>query len=73
MKVFKIIIVTLISCVFGLPLSVAAAQFDAPYYDLRKKNKDKWAAEGIVKLSEFDQKLGKARIHNSLIVRHSGN
>ena len=27
--------------------------------------------EGIVKLSEFDQKLGKARIHNSLIVQHS--
>jgi len=26
---------------------------------------------GIVKLSEFDQKLGKARIHNSLIVQHS--
>jgi len=27
---------------------------------------------GIVKLSEFDRKLGKARIHNSLIVQHSG-
>ena len=27
---------------------------------------------GIVKLSEFDQKFGKARIHNSLIVQHSG-
>ncbi len=27
--------------------------------------------QGIVKLSEFDQKLGKARIHNSLIVQHS--
>jgi hypothetical protein len=27
---------------------------------------------GIVKLSEFDQELGKARIHNSLIIQHSG-
>ncbi len=27
--------------------------------------------KGIVKLSEFDQKLGKARIHNSLFVQHS--
>jgi len=27
---------------------------------------------GIVKLSEFDQKLGNTRIHNSLIVQHSG-
>ena len=26
---------------------------------------------GIVKLSEFDQKLGNTRIHNSLIVQHS--
>ncbi len=29
------------------------------------------ATMGIVNLSEFDQKLGKARIHNSLIVQHS--
>jgi hypothetical protein len=28
--------------------------------------------EGIVKLSEFGQKLGYTRIHNSLIVQHSG-
>jgi hypothetical protein len=26
---------------------------------------------GIVKLSEFEQKLGNTRIHNSLIVQHS--
>ncbi len=26
---------------------------------------------GIVKLSEFDQKLGHTRIHHSLIVQHS--
>jgi hypothetical protein len=29
--------------------------------------------KGIVKLSEFDQKLGKTRIYNSLIVQHSGS
>ena len=28
--------------------------------------------DGIVKLSEFDQKLGNPRIHNSLIVQYSG-
>lgn len=33
MKVLKIIIVTLISCLFGLALNVAAVQFDVPYYD----------------------------------------
>ncbi|MEC4674696.1 MAG: hypothetical protein VST68_10940 [Nitrospirota bacterium] len=31
----------------------------------------RWYLAGIVKLSEFDKKLGKARIHNSLIVQHS--
>ena len=40
MKVFKIIIVTLISCLLELSLSVEAAQFDAPYLALEKKNKD---------------------------------
>ena len=30
-----------------------------------------YLVQGIVNLSEFDQKLGKARIHNSLIVQHS--
>jgi hypothetical protein len=28
--------------------------------------------EGIVKLSEFEQKLGNTRIHNPLIIQHSG-
>jgi len=27
---------------------------------------------GIVKLSEFEQKLGQTRMHHSLIVQHSG-
>ena len=29
--------------------------------------------DGIVRLSEFEQNLGHARIHNSLIVQHSGS
>ena len=29
----------------ALPTHLTAAQFDAPYYDLQEKNKDKWAAE----------------------------
>jgi len=32
----------------------------------------RWFPEGIVKLSEFEQKLGSTRIHHSLIVQHSG-
>jgi hypothetical protein len=28
--------------------------------------------EGIVKLSEFEQKLGNTRIHNPLIIQYSG-
>ncbi len=28
---------------------------------------------GIVRLSEFDRKLGHTRIHHSLIVQHSGS
>ena len=62
MKVFKIIIVTLITCLFGLSLSVEAAQFDAPYYDLQKKNQDKWAAEDKqidAKLAALKKKFGK--------------
>ena len=30
------------------------------------------SVDGIVKLSEFDQKLGNTRIDSSLIVQHSG-
>ncbi len=62
MKVLKIIMVTLISCLFGLTLNVAAAQFDAPYYDLQEKNKDKWAAEDKqinAKLAALEKKFGK--------------
>ena len=39
-----------------------AAQFDAPYYDLHEKNKDKWAAEDQqinTKLAALEKKFGK--------------
>ena len=46
----------------GFPLGALAAQFDAPYYDLQKKNKDKWAAEDKqidAKLAALEKKFGK--------------
>jgi len=53
-----------------LPLVIAvgfvgtslAQQFDAPYYDLQKQNKDKWAAEDKqidAKLAELEKRFGK--------------
>ena len=39
-----------------------AAQFDAPYYELQEKNKDKWAAEDKqinAKLAALEKKFGK--------------
>lgn len=42
--------------------SFAQPQFDAPYYDLQKKNKDKWASEDKqieAKLAELKEKYGK--------------
>ena len=46
----------------GLVSSSFAAQFDAPYYDLQEKNKDKWAAEDKqinTKLAALEKKFGK--------------
>jgi len=39
---------------------------------LLKREKGNGVFFGIDKLSEFDQKLGNTRIHNSLIIQHSG-
>ena len=39
-----------------------AQQFDAPYYDLQKKNKDAWAAEDKqinAKLAALEERFGK--------------
>lgn len=55
-------------CVLSLVITVGfvgislAAQFDAPYYDLQKKNKDKWVAEDKqinTKLAALEKKFGK--------------
>ena len=44
------------------PMASFAVQFDAPYYDLQEKNKDKWAAEDQqinAKLAALEKKFGK--------------
>ena len=57
-----------IQCVLSLFIVVGfvgtsiAAQFDAPYYDLQKKNKDQWATEDKKinkKLAALEKKFGK--------------
>ena len=48
--------------VVGLVGTSFAQQFDAPYYDLQEKNKDKWAAEDEqinAKLAALAKKFGK--------------
>ena len=58
---FKLVFIILfVSLVFSV--SSFAAQFDAPYYDLLEKNKDKWAAEDKqvnAKLAALEKKFGK--------------
>ena len=46
----------------GLTSTSFAVQFDAPFYDLQEKNKDKWAAEDKqidAKLAALEKKFGK--------------
>ena len=46
----------------ALPMQIQAAQFDAPYYDLAKKNKKQWAQEDKQidkKLKALEKKFGK--------------
>ncbi len=48
--------------VVGFVVTSFAQQFDAPYYDLQKKNKDTWAAEDKQineKLEALEKKFGK--------------
>ena len=58
----------LIQCVLSFSIVVGffgtsiAAQFDAPYYDSQKKNKDQWATEEKKinkKLAALEKKFGK--------------
>ena len=71
---FKMIIVICgVSLVF--PFSSFAAQFDAPYYVLQEKNKDKWAAEDEqidAKLAALEKKFGKKyQLFTSIIGRNT--
>ena len=45
MPAFRIIIVTLISCLFGFSISVEAARFDSRFLELQRKHADKWAMD----------------------------
>ena len=45
MKTLLRFLVFIVGSVLIFPMASFAAQFDAPYYDLQEKNKDKWAAE----------------------------
>jgi arylsulfatase len=58
---FKMIIV-LCGVALVIPFSSFAAQFDAPYLVLEKKNKDKWGAEDkqiSEKLAALEKRFGK--------------
>ena len=60
-KLTKVILMVAIFMI-ALPFYLQAAQFDAPYYDLQEKNKDKWAAEDKqinAKLAALEKKFGK--------------
>jgi arylsulfatase len=55
--VLLVIAITSIAAVLSLPPTTYAIQPDAPYVDLEKKNKEKWAAED----KEIDKKLAALR------------
>ena len=62
MKTFTTVIMTLSIFMIAIPIQLQAGQFDAPYYDLQEKNKDKWAAEDQKinsKLAALEKKFGK--------------
>jgi arylsulfatase len=62
MKTLNYLLALIVGFAFILPIASFAAQFDAPYYDLQEKNKDKWAAEDEQiddKLAALEKKFGK--------------
>jgi len=62
MKTLFCFLVFIVGSVLMFPMSSFSGQFDAPYYDLHKKNKDKWAAEDKqinAKLAALEKKFGK--------------
>jgi hypothetical protein len=44
MKRLNYLLALFVGFAFIFPIASFAAQFDAPYYDLQEKNKEKWAA-----------------------------
>ena len=62
MKTLLRFLVFIVGSVLIFPMASFAAQFDAPYYDLQEKNKNKWAAEDKqinAKLAALEKKFGK--------------
>ena len=62
----KVVLSLVIS--MGLVSTSFAAQFDAPYYDLQKKNKDRWAVEDKqinAKLAALEKKLARNPISST--------
>jgi arylsulfatase len=62
MKTLLRFLVLIVGSMLIFPMASFAAQFDAPYYDLQEKNKDKWAAEDKqinAKLAALEKKFGK--------------
>ena len=62
MKTLLRFLVFIVGSMLIFPMASFAAQFDAPYYDLQEKNKDKWAAEDRqidTKLAALEKKFGK--------------
>jgi arylsulfatase len=62
MKSIKWTMVVALCLFIALPCSVQAAQFDAPYYNLAKKNKKQWDQEDKEidkKLATLEKKFGK--------------
>ena len=62
MKRLNYLLALFVGFAFIFPIASFAAQFDAPYYDLQEKNKDKWAAEDKqinAKLAALEKKFGK--------------
>ena len=62
MKTLAMVIMAVAIFMIAIPIQLPAAQFDAPYYELEKRNKAKWAEEDKQidqKLAALNEKFGK--------------
>ena len=62
MKTYTKAIIALAIFMIAIPIQIQAAQFDAPYYALEKRNKDAWAQQDKQiddKLAALEKKFGK--------------